>query len=70
MIYVIVYSWKGRYVVSQNWNIYSVNKVLIQTHKYVFFFSVNVHYFKLERWQGPPHINKEKQYKSWLSLII
>ena len=28
------------------------------------------HCLKLERWQGPPHINKVKQYEIKVSLFI
>ena len=31
---------------------------------------VNNLYLKLERWQGPPHINKAKQYEGALSFMV
>ena len=58
---------------SQNGQIYNINDVIIQTLKYSFFFhywinklfweehKVPEHCLKLERWQGPPHVNKVRQ---------
>ena len=65
---------------NQMFDIYSVNEVLIQTHKYDFSshkwinkllsneYNVPEHCLKLERWQGPPNIIKVEQHELVLSF--
>ena len=56
---------------TQNLNIYNINEVIIQTQKYLVLSEENKvpeHCLKVERWQGPPHINKVKQYETVLSF--
>ena len=56
-----------------NFNIYNINKVIIQTQKYLSFPQLNkqaVLRRKPERWQGLPHINMLKQYETVLSLMV
>ena len=66
----------------QNFDIYSVNEVIIHTQKYVFFFhnwinkllseenKVPEHGLKLERWQGLPHVNKVIQCETVVSFKV
>ena len=61
-------------------NIYHINqfKIQIHTQKHLFFHDwinkLNIrtpeHCLKLERWQGPPNINKVKQYEIVLSFKV
>ena len=63
-----------------NLNIYIINEVII-TQKYIFFHNwikqlvsednmVPEHCLMLERWQGPPHINKVKQCEMLSSFKV
>ena len=58
---------------SQNFNIYNINEVIIQTQKHMInklFSEENkvprTLFFKLKTWQGPPHINKIRQYETMM----
>ena len=60
---MLLYKWlKGQYVVLEmkyklhNW----INKLFSEENK--------IPILKLERWQGPPHVNTVNQYKAVLSL--
>ena len=59
---------------TQNLYIYNINEVIIRTH---FLsrcsqrkISSPEHSLKLERWQGPPNVNKVKQYETALSSKV
>ena len=64
----------GEEIQTQNFYIYNTNEVMIQTKKYLLFHVwINKLFrkirspqrcLKLERWQGPPHINKVEQYET------
>ena len=58
----------GEGIQMQNFNIYNINEVIIWTQKYLYSLYLNKqeirspeHCMKIERWQGPPHVNKIKQ---------
>ena len=65
---------------SQNFNIYNINEVIIQTQKLIFHNWINKlfseedkvpeHCLKLERWRGPQHVNEVKQYEIVSSLDV
>ena len=69
----------GEDIQTQNFNIYKMNEVITQTQKYSSFLQLNKqavlrrkqgpeHCLKLERWQGPPHINKVKTV--WNCVVL
>ena len=67
----------GGKIHDQNFNLHIINKAVTQSQKYQILPELNKqekrspeHCLKLERWQGPPHINKVKQYKTLLHLFI
>ena len=72
------FSLKGNFVVLEkkiktpNFDIYNINEVLLIHNWLHKLFSeekkVPEHCLKLERWQGPPNINKLKQYETLLSF--
>ena len=68
----------GEKIQTHKCNIYNITEVIIQTQKYIFHKGytsseenkVPELCLKLERWQGPPHINKVKQYGIVLSFKV
>ena len=70
---------KGHYVISErkttNVGIHSLIEVIIKIQEYNLQSScsqrkIRSHCLKTERWQGPPHINKVKQYETMLSFRV
>ena len=60
-----------------NFSVYSINEVIIQTQNFFFHNCCSEtktrapeYFLKLERWQGPPHINKVKKYEIVLSFKV
>ena len=72
------FKWHNVEIKTQNFNIYNINEVIIQTQMYFFFNWVNrlfseenklpEHCLKLESWQGPAQKAKVKQYEIVLSF--
>ena len=70
----------GGEIQTQNFNIYIIKEVIIQTQKGQSFPLLTIcsprkvrspeHSLKLERWQGLPNINKVKQYETVLSFKV
>ena len=65
----------GGEIQTQNLNVFNIIEVIIQSQKYLLFSLLNKksisqreirspeHCLRLERWQGPPHINKVRHMK-------
>ena len=66
----------GEEIQIQNFYIYNINELMIQTQitQITGLFSeenkVPGHCLKIERWQGPPHVDKVKQYGTVLCFKV
>ena len=71
----------GEEIQTQDFNIWNINEVIYKLIN--IYFSISQwtswsqrkirfpeHRVKLERWQGPPHINEVKQYETVLSFHV
>ena len=63
----------GEEIQNQNFNIYNSHEIIKQTQKYIFFLFSEEDKVpstpSWERWQGPPHINKVKQYRQFVYSV-